>query len=254
MIGQIQLVNPDRGRALAAISGRLLAYVFPNTGSWELSVLEGGCHYGPGRNFLLQDFRRWTSGDLVDLDLDRWEWRVFGPWGVDRLKVGPSFPELAALASEVLRAAAAPSIPQTPLDPFEVWAVDRTSQRPLALLASAVTYFQAESIGFWPGPTGLSTNRYDHNHEIWRFCLRERHSPETLDFERRVNDRIRTPSQTGLYPFVRRIFERLEDGSAVEFIRNHRRPVPPGFLPTGQLAEPLESERIALLGRRPLAS
>jgi hypothetical protein len=242
-IGQIRAVNPDRGLAPAALAGRLLAVSDAAGAAFELVALEGGCQYHPGRSFGREELRRLArGGGPPPGPLD---WRVFGPWGVERLKAPPATGDLAALAAEALRLAEERA--EALLDRFEVWASDKASGRPLALLATAVDYVEAEAIGFAPGPTGRVTDRYDHTSEIWRFCEPHLLRPEAEAFQRRVNAKIRTDAQPGLYPFLRRIFERLPDGSAVEHDRGRTRPVPAGYVPAGHLAEPLESERISLL-------
>lgn len=245
MNGLIRFVNPDQGTAPAALIGRLLAFRQGSGPGWEIIALEGGCQYQPGRSFTDRELSGWLGAGHTGPDPSGWEWRVFGPWGVDRLKNPPSPEELRAVAREALSPGDADGLPV--LDRFEVWASDKASGRPLALLATSIDYIQAESIGFWPGPTGHFTNRYDHSGDLWRFCDPPRLSPRAQEFQRRVNARIGSDSQTGLYPFRRRIFERLPDGSALEHERGMKLPVPPGFLPVGHLAEPLESERIALL-------
>ena len=246
MIGYIRFVNPDRGTVPAALSGRLLNFrLGPSGTAWEIVALEGGCHYQPGRSFTRLEFQSWTEARDPGPRPEEWEWRVFGPWGVDRLKVPPDHAELVAAAAEALRIGDPAGL--NCLDTFEVWAADNSSGRPLALLATSFDYLQAEAIGFSPGPTGRSTNRYNHTGQVWRFCDPHDLFPQAEAFQRRVNEKIRKASQPGLYPFTRRIFEHRPDGSVIEYDLGRPRAVASEFLPRGQLAEPLESERIALL-------
>lgn len=245
MHGLIRFINPDRGQAPAALAGRLLAFRQGSGTGWEIVALEGGCQYQPGRSFSGRELLGWLEDGASGPEPEHWEWRVFGPWGVDRLKNPPSIEELRAVSREALALGESVDLPI--LDRFEVWASDKASGRPLALLATSIDYVQAESIGFWPAPTGRIANRYDHTGDLWKLLDSRRLSSEAEEFQRRVNARIASDSQTGLYPFLRRIFERLPDGSALEHDRGTTRPVPNGYLPLGHLAEPLESERVALL-------
>ncbi len=246
MIGNVRFVNPDRGSAPAALSGRLLAFPLGSSGTvWEILALEGGCQYQSGRSFTRQELEDWAQGDArAPWPGDR-EWRVFGPWGVDPLKVPPTREELAEVAAEALRIREPVGL--CCLDRFEVWASDQSSGRPVALLATSFNYFQAEAIGFSPAPTGRYSNRYDYTGDVWRFYDPYELFPLAESFQRRVNAKILRTSQPGLYPFNRRIFERRPDGSVVEHDRGRPRLVASEDLPRGQLAEPLESERFALL-------
>src|SRR5438270_909055 len=82
----------------------------------------------------------------------------------------------------------------------------------------------------------------------WRFTDAPWQTPATWEFQNRVNDRINWSDDPGRFRFAARIYERTADGQAAirHGLNGRRRPVGMGELPDGHLAEPWESERLAL--------
>lgn len=237
MIGWVRLVNPDRGQAPAATSGRLLATSGDGGRSWEVRVVVAG------REFFTR--RPLSVGELRSIPLSggsapgvpepwHWHWCARGPAGEIRLTPAerPSPAELAGLGREIARWAG-PDDALPRLDRFEVWLCDREGH-PLALAATAISLELALAI--------------PHLHP-WQIAPGPRQTDSTWDFQRRINEQLNTCPLPGLYRFRARIYERPQRGDAVILHgpNGTRRRLPTSSLPEGLLAEPWESERLRLL-------
>src|SRR5437660_6438227 len=62
MMGRIRLVNPDRGTALAASSGRLVAASTDRGGHWELRLIQDGREYFTRRPLNREEARANAAG------------------------------------------------------------------------------------------------------------------------------------------------------------------------------------------------
>lgn len=257
MLGAIQLVNPDRGSVWAAKAGRLTATTADGGANFEVRCFEEGVEFWPGRQFSRHELEAFAAGEPLSAeelavveghpeedDLGRvpatrpdpaaWRWYGFTVGEVRlRKSARPSLAEFAAVASEALKLEEAETLPW--LDPWELWVCDKETGEPLALAITADSREQAETITYSPR---------------WRFCVASHHTPETKQFEDRVNDRLNSAETAGRFRFATRLVFRRPNGSALEYSQPHRddppieRPV--GWLPRSHLAEPWEGERLRL--------
>lgn len=256
MFGCIRLVNPDRGTALAAISGRLIATSLDFGASWSIDLIDEGVAFWPGRYFGREEIEAWAAGcpmdgtelsvrGIVNNDADdalgchppaandvpsTWPWHNLVSGCLDPSLL-PSRDDIVWLAREALRAQDAESLPY--LDRFEIWACDRETERPLALVMTALHLEEAETILYSP---------------YWRFTCGPDKESEILDFEGRLNARTCLTTGSGSVHAMAAIFERLPDGSAIQHGANGAKiEIPTGKLPSGLLAEPWETERRRLV-------
>lgn len=255
MIGCIRLVNPDRGTALAAITGRLIATSTDFGASWSINLIEGGYEYWPGRDFSRDEIETWAAGcPLSGAELsirgiinnpaddalggrppadnenpETWPWHHPVATRLAR-SIRPSREDIVELAGEALRAEAAETLPY--LDRFEIWACDHEDERPLALIMTAIDLDEAKRIEFSPR---------------WRFQSGPDVPTDMRKFEDRLNARILMPIRSGSFDVKWSIYERRPDGSAIRHGADGAEiEIPPGGLPTGLLAEPWEAERLLL--------
>ncbi len=231
MLGRMRIVNPDRGTALAASVGRLLATSVDEGRRWEVRLVLKGREFFTRRLLEQAELRAIASGQAGP-EPWHWSWRAEGQAGTIRLRPHrwPTRDEFVQLGYEALRAATHPELPL--IDPFEVWLCDRETAAPLALGATAISLEMA-----------MATPHLG----AWQCVEFPRQIPETWAFQNALNARLNQSSREGRYRFRVRVYERTAHGVIRHGLKGISKWEQPGVLPDGLLAEPWDSERRALL-------
>lgn len=238
MYGTIRLVSPERGTALAAGHGRMVATSLDRGLTWEVRLLHAGREYYTRRPLGSEELASLIEGGPRAALPERWRWSAWGPGGESWLQPAerPVAIELVALAREAL--AAIENDELAAVDRFEVWLCERETEAPLALATTALSLESALAI---PHLTP------------WTFTVPARQTQATREFQDRVNARLNRCQQPGRYRFAARIYERRSDRVIIRHGRKGQgRRLPATALPDGLLAEPWESER-RTLARQPWA-
>lgn len=254
-IGLMRLVNPDRGRLLCANiqldSGTLSART-SNFKQFGLYCVVGGREFYPGREFSRWEFSRWFGAEALPQE-DRetedelgkipathpnpttWKWYAIDSRGERNLKQSskPNLVDLQKVAGYALTLREEEFYPF--IDNWECWVCDRKTLQPLALVLTANSREEIETLTYSP---------------MWRFCSNAEHEQETRKFENEINNRINTASKPGRWGFNALVFERHLDNSVTEYapdgkVTHH----PIGHLPIGELTEPFEKKRLELLNK-----
>lgn len=261
-IGKIRFVNPERPPSYVAEiieSDETLSARTKDFQHFAFYVVHRGLEFYCGREFssheLMQfahkeftypnQMRRDDFGDIPATGWDdprRWQWCAFGG-GESRLEREhrPTSEQLAQLSQLALNGLE-PGKRYPPLDEWECWVCDKETLEPLALVMTAPDRESIETLFYSPmirlGRGDLSFDFED--------CVAAR------DLQKRINERVNTATEPHRFGYYARIFRRDFDDSAIEFCPDGtQREHPPGYLPSGTLAAPYESERAAL---RPVQS
>jgi len=264
--GTIRLVNPWRGLVYVAevetMHGRLSVRTkdFENFSicTWHL-----GHEFYLSKEFSRRELAQWVIGkplcpddkkklidefgDIVAVTPkpDAWCWRRhMGCFRQQVLKSEfiPTTGELQKAAEVALMMHIDEFLPN--IDSWEIWSCDKETNLPLALVMTGETLDDIDRITFSPLWRANCNASLDENEAELRVLTKE------------VNERINSASQPGRVRWVHRLFHRKPDGSAEEWMRsNPSNPsedlakiaeYPPGWLPSGLLAEPFESRRCIL--------
>ncbi len=264
--GIIRLVNPWRGLLyVSEIKGRhgLLSARTQDFKMFSIYFLRDGVEFYPGRMFDRVELSQWLSGEPIHPDSrevladefgaipavapnpQSWKWYAFRQ-GEEILKYqfSPSTAEIQKVAGAALMLR--PDCFSPLIDPWEIWVCDKDSQLPLMLTMTGQSLEDIDSVTFSP---------------LWRFNWQTATTdtePMLRALEKRVNERINAATEPGRVRWTHRLFRRNLDGSAEEWRRENEcdpslplvkvEEFPAGWLPSGLLAEPFESDRRALEG------
>ncbi len=235
MIGTMRLVNPDRGSALVVVMGRLTAVSEDGGTHWEVVLIHGSRQFYTRRPLSCDEFGAIAAGDAED---GPWCWRWIGMSESGAVRLGPrerpTQAELFALGQKVCQfdPIADNALPR--MDRFEVWLCNRETGRPVALAATALSREMALAIP---------------HVRPWQCVEPPLQTAETWAFQSRINNLLNRYPRSGRYRFVVRLYERDGDRVVRHGLDGPIGQVRSGFVPDGLLAEPWESERLALLAQ-----
>ncbi|EMO66604.1 hypothetical protein LEP1GSC132_0004 [Leptospira kirschneri str. 200803703] len=244
MLGQIRLVNPNRGYYRASICNGLV--LSEKNERYEFHLNSGGFEFYPGRSFSRDEILELANYTFdpnfgVDefgqipantKDPRGWVWKSISNRGENQLRseYKPSIIDIANSCSEIISNENA----QINLDRFEIWLHDWKTKKPIALAVTAETLESADWQTFSP---------------IWRFCISSHHNSETYEFESQINSLINYLEFPKIGYFAG-IYERTLDGDAIEWYRDKdgefKSRIYEDKFPSGLLAEPWEKIRIDL--------
>jgi hypothetical protein len=233
----MRLVNPSRGwgRIATAGDGRLFATSDEDPTRWELRLVRQGREYSTRGPLDPEQVRALAAG-VVGPEPWAWAWSSWISTGVLRLRPHerPRPHALAELAAEILRATSADLERLHRADRFEIWLCDARTGRPMALGALAHDREAAMALP---------------HVRAWQCVEPHRQTAETWAFQDEVNARMNRARSEGRFRFGLAVFERTGRGFVRHGPQGPTGRVRPGVVPSGLLAEPFESRRLAILDR-----
>lgn len=236
MIGTMRLVNPDRGLAVVAVAGEIVAVSEDGGGLWELRLLRATHEFYTRRPLASLEVRALADG-RPGPEPWSWRWEALGESGPLRLRPEerPTREALTAACQEASRVDGMPAAALPRLDRFEVWLCDRQAGRPLALAATALSREMALALP---------------HVRPWQCVVATEQTPETWAFQLRIHALVNHSRRAGRFRSLVRLYERTIRGVIRHGLDGPLGRVRAGYMPEGLLAEPWESERLALRGRR----
>lgn len=261
-IGKIRFVNPERPPAFVAEVIEPEGYLSVRTfdfQSFGIYCVRFGKEFWCGREFSKQELfqfcrkefthpgqeRQDDFGEIPATgweDPRRWKWRAFTSGEIVLDREHRPTADMLSQAAELALNELEPGKRYPDLDEWECWVCDKETKEPIALVLTATDQDSIETLTYSPM---VRLGRGDLSFDFTDFKA-------ARDLQDRINARINTATEAGRFGYFVRIFRREIDGSATEFrpdktTADH----PAGYLPTGLLAEPWETERLSLKAAQP---